>query len=689
MTSGDVSKPMHQDLTNTSKKSKAIRFEEEIKSFMARLGFENVDGAKDTFLINGIQVDVCGGHEDTLLVVECTMTQELKKKSIREKIKEFRGVTSSLEKGFKSSPIYKKYKFTKYMLATKNIGIRKEDIIFANESPRIYIWDDNFIAYYEDLYDKINWHSKFNLLGEIGVKPAQQNTISIPAFLSTFGKIKMYNFMIDPRDLLEVSYVARRELKNERFYQRIIKKERLTEIAKYVSANNILANNLILSFGEHIRKSIKFHILTDNYIGQCTSGFGIKYGILEFPRDYRSCWIIDGQHRLYAFVNTTKMLFNMPVTAFENLDIEKQCKLFLDINKNQKPVPPDLVWDLNGDMIPSEEDGIISNVVKSLNDIGPLFHKIYIPSTGIKKRSGLLRMAGICLSIKRTKLVRNNTASKTANPFYDSDPNKIVKNLSTSLTKYFSCVQKLMPEDWKLDNKGFVLDDGGNSVMIRLFEKVVSRCVMKEKPDEEDFEKYLKPLTDIFSKQYQEKEKLKKLKLSITSEGGKDEVLKKFILYIREGTGDHSFGGEIESVTSKELKELERKIKELIRLVLSKNGGEEDWFEKKVPPDIYKRALKNLEKRAEGDIKKAYLQLTLGECMTILRQNKLLFYPLFRKSEQGFGSDSELEGAFDFITRIRTKMVHYVGEEGKTHDDTLFKIYIEKLNKCVEPILSL
>ena len=75
--------------------------------------------------------------------------------------------------------------------------------------------------------------------------------------------------------------------------------------------------------------------------------------------------------------------------------------------------------------------------------------------------------------------------------------------------------------------------------------------------------------------------------------------------------------------------------------------------------------------------------------MTILRQNKLLFYPLFRKSEQGFGSDSELEGAFDFITRIRTKMVHYVGEEGKTHDDTLFKIYIEKLNKCVEPILSL
>ena len=73
------------------KKKRAIRFEEKIKSFLERLEFDNVDGAKDSFQINGIQVDVVGGHEDTLLIIECTMKQELGRKSVRDKIKEIRG----------------------------------------------------------------------------------------------------------------------------------------------------------------------------------------------------------------------------------------------------------------------------------------------------------------------------------------------------------------------------------------------------------------------------------------------------------------------------------------------------------------------------------------------------------------------------------------------------------------------
>jgi DNA sulfur modification protein DndB len=672
-----------------SKKKRAIQFEETIKSFMEKLEFADVEGAKDTFLINGIQVDVCGGHENTLLVVECTMRQELGRKSIREKIKELRGVAPSLEKGFKRHPTYKKYKFIRYILATRNIDIRREDIEFANaEIPRIYIWDDNFIAYYDDLYNKIKSYAKFNLLGEIGVRPSQQNIISVPAFLSAFGKIKMYTFMIDPRDLLEVSYVARRETKNERFYQRIVRKERLVKIAKYINEGNILPNNLIISFGEYVSKFIKFHILQKDYVGKCTSGLGISYGILEFPRDYRSCWIIDGQHRLYAFVNSEKS-FYMPVTAFENLGIEKQCKIFLDINKNQKPVPPDLVWDLNGDMIPSEEDGMISNVVKLLNNSGPLYHKIYIPSKGIKMKGNLLRMAGICLSIKRTKLAKENTQSKTANPFYSSEPEKTVKNLHNALSNYFTCVQKLMPEDWRLENKGFVLDDGGNSVMIRLFEKIINRCVMKGTiPNEEEYIKYLKPLANLFFQQYKTAEDLKKLKLRITSEGGKDELLKEFIVYIKQETGDNLFGGEIESITTTKLKELERKFKELIRVVLSKDEGD-NWFKKKIPQDIYNRALRNMKKHGEKDTQKLYLQIILGECFTIMRKYKSQFYPLFKKGEYGFGSDAEIEGAFDLISRVRgTQLVHDVGVKKKTHDDQLFEIYIDKFNRLIEPIIS-
>jgi DNA sulfur modification protein DndB len=671
------------------KKKRAIRFEEEIVEFLKKLEFEYPDGAKDNFIINGIQVDACAGHEDTLLIIECTRAEELKGKSLRDKIKEIRSSANTWEKGFKSHPTYKRYKYYKYILAINNIEKRDVDIDFANsEKPQIYIWDDNFIDYYKDLHSKIKQYAKFNLLGEIHVRPAAQNTISVPAFLTTIGKTRMYAFMIDPRELLEVSYVARREVRGERYYQRLVKKERLAQITKYINEGNILPNNLIIAFGEYLRKYIKFHILSQNFIGKCTSALNVSYGILEFPRDYRSCWIIDGQHRLYAFVNSKNYLINMPVIAFENIDLVQQCKFFLDINKNQKPVPPDLVWDLNGDMVFPEEDGIISRVVKALNeDRGAIYHKIHIPSKGLKSK-GLLKIAGICLSLKRMRLARENTVSKTANPLYDQDPEKLTKKIYVELNRYFTHVQSILAEDWEKGKNGFVLHDSGIAIMLRLFERIISRHVFKGLPAEADYVKYLSPLNKLFQERYNDKDKLKDLKLRITSEGGRDKVIKEICLYIQQETKDNLFGGQIEPPAVREIIELERKLKEVIRIILGASG-KDDWLKDVVPPDIYGKAVKRLEKHGETDFKKAYMQLMFGECCHLMRQNKTLFYPLFKKDEYGFGSDYELEGALDHICRIRIiQETHDIGVGKKIHDENLFRLYLDKINKCVDSIIS-
>ena len=82
----------------------------------------------------------------------------------------------------------------------------------------------------------------------------------------------------------------------------------------------------------------------------------------------------------------------MPIIAFQNLKKEKQAKMFLDINENQKPVSADLVWDLRGQLTPDEPAGIISRVVKKLNDDGILKNRIAIPSTGLmKNQTGRLK----------------------------------------------------------------------------------------------------------------------------------------------------------------------------------------------------------------------------------------------------------------------------------------------------------
>lgn len=146
------------------RKLRATEFEESIKVFLERLAFANVDGAKDSFRIGGNQVDVCGGHENTLLVIECFRSQAADKEAIlRSKIREFRGSQQALERGFRSHSVYGKYKRFQYILAVKNVRVRREDLDLANERPRIYIWDDNFREYYEDLFQKIGVYAKYNL----------------------------------------------------------------------------------------------------------------------------------------------------------------------------------------------------------------------------------------------------------------------------------------------------------------------------------------------------------------------------------------------------------------------------------------------------------------------------------------------------------------------------------------------
>ena len=128
----------------------ATQFEEKIKNLLIKLEFNNVDGARDTFKIKGIQVDVCGGWENALLVIECKLQKDLKEKNLRKIISEFRGKIPLLERGFGESDIYGKYNQFQFILVTHNIEVRKEDIDYANEFPRIYIWNDKGNTVYLD-----------------------------------------------------------------------------------------------------------------------------------------------------------------------------------------------------------------------------------------------------------------------------------------------------------------------------------------------------------------------------------------------------------------------------------------------------------------------------------------------------------------------------------------------------------
>lgn len=497
----------------------------------------------------------------------------------------------------------------------------------------------------------------------------------------------MYLFFANPQFLLEVSYVARRDRPGERYYQRLIKKKRLDAIASYVNAGNLLPNNIIIAFGGGVQRAVDFHENTPIHadLRHQLESLNIRHGTLEFPRDYRSCWVVDGQHRLYAFMKVTKPSV-VPVLAFKDLDIERQCSIFLDINKYQKRVPADLVWDLNGEMIPSQQDGVISNVVKLLNEETPLRHKFYIPSKGFKKHQDQIKMAGMCLSIKRVRLASANTVSKIQNPFYVSDPKELVKKLGQGLSEYLTVVSTVLRNDWALGKDGFVLTDGGLSVMVRFFEKIVARVKETGIPTTLDYQKYLRPLVDFLEKEYSSEDARRKLRRGSSSEGGKDELVRDFVLYVKKSLNDPLFGGEISHPGIKEIMHLEKRLQDLICDIYA-TDEREDRLAGRIPEDTFKM----LEKQAasRGISPKHYYQLlTLGQCVNVMRSDRGSFFPSFINNDAtGFATEKDFETALDHVLRMRRPETHSTLHQKRLGDDELLTVYLRRLNGCLDNCL--
>ena len=676
------------------KNTPAQKFEEKIKKFMGDLEFNNVKGGSDNIMIgypHEHQIDVIAAWGNSVFVLECKSAKDFKTKNLKSHLYELKGKIPEIEEGLKKHPVYSKYNNYRYILVVNSkVTLRPADKEYANTKPYIYLWNEDFLRYYNDLYEYLKPYAKFDLLGEMGIRPLDQEPIRIPAFRTKFGDVNIYNFVINPKDLLEVAFVARRERGDERFYQRIIDKKRLGKIKKYIDSDGKFPNNIIIAFKQN--SNIKFRHKLNSQKASLTGEWrwpGVEFGVLEFPKDYRSCWIIDGQHRLYAFIDSKKY-FNMPITAFEHLGIEDQCRFFLDINKNQKPVDADLLWDLNGEMIPSEKDGIISNVVKKLNNKGPLFYKIYIPSSGIKKKRDSLKLSALCIAIKKRRLIERSTNGKNLNALYQDDIPRRVEYVSESISDFFYCLNNVLGNNWDLGQKGFVLSNGGISVMIGLFQKILERTIEKDgkKPVKDDIEYYLNPLKEIFDRDYGTNESLRKLRLRCTSEGGKKEVLGELILSIREKTEDEFFGGKIESSSSKEFTELETKLKKFVNDVMVENLGE-NWMEKIPQQDIYQRCLKYLKKHNLEGKRKPYTQLTLGPLTAIIKQFKDIFYSIFVDEDSAFGTNAEFDGAIAQILRVRnTQNSHNVCVSTRKGDETKLRLNMDSIYSCIDQYYS-
>ena len=141
-----------------------------------------------------------------------------------------------------------------------------------------------------------------------------------------------------PEYLLKIAYVSHRSKgrgSDVSTYQRMIQKSRLQKIRKYIDEKGIFPTNIVINFD----KKPNF----DRGEQETEQESGLM-GWLDIRSAYKSAWIIDGQHRLFAYSgHPMAAKARLSVMAFEGLPASIQAKLFIDINAEQKSVKQSLL----------------------------------------------------------------------------------------------------------------------------------------------------------------------------------------------------------------------------------------------------------------------------------------------------------------------------------------------------------
>ncbi len=414
------------------------------------------------------QVDVFAKDRTNIFVVECKASVEevqISRKDIHEISNLKKNIADSIKKKYDSRNIH-----ISFVIATQGMRWSEDNETLAKENG-IFMWKEAELEYYSKLAEHLGNSAKFQLYSILfrDRKAHELRNITVPAIYGGKGKEKYWSFIIQPEKLLQIAYIHhRRGTREERLssYQRMLEKTRLEKIDRFISKGGYFPNNVIINFTKKPRFDKKAEV------------GDIVYGILTFPPYYASAWVIDGQHRLYGYANNKKKsTATVPVLAFDSLDVKDQANLFVEINREQKKVPANLLWDLYPDIYSDSEDEkqqhlrTISLVVKKLNSDSdsPLCDHVSIPSVRSKgKGITNLTMTTVCEAIKETGLIKEDQTL-----LYKDDYDSTVDFACERLKACFNVIAKSFFEDWEKGERGLLRSNIGIRILFIIFRQLM------------------------------------------------------------------------------------------------------------------------------------------------------------------------------------------------------------------------
>ncbi|MBW7996450.1 MAG: DGQHR domain-containing protein [Candidatus Glassbacteria bacterium] len=469
-----------------------IAFEDRVWALLAKMGFTYLNGDANYKIDyqNGLtkQIDVFAVDDEAAIVIECKSAQGRRKVSYQKEINEIIGLKEKIRNSIRNE--FGRNIKVAFLFATNNAIISDNDSKRLKEGMIDHINQDD-IDYFELLTDHLGVAAKYQLFGKLfsGQKiPNIQNRI--PAIKGKVSKgHTFYSFSIDPMYLLKIGYILHRTQTDPEAasaYQRIVKKGRLKNIGEFIDTGGYFANSVIINIQTKGRKKLKYEMSENIEHDSATS-----MGILHLPKQYRSAFIIDGQHRLLGYsIAKSNSNHTIPVVAFHNLPIDEQAKLFVKINHTQKSVPANLLQSIIADFDwKSDNDRLAINALKTrlfvdmnADERSPLYKRIILSEEKKNETRCLTLQTLRSWGFGKTNyfgILKGDKLLQTGH-LHDVDYDKTLKKSHEFFTICFSAWEDELPAQWSIGSGegGFISMNLGIAAILRVINDIIEFLVL-------------------------------------------------------------------------------------------------------------------------------------------------------------------------------------------------------------------
>ena len=512
----EVAKKNKKSMRLSRPKSHSVLLEDRVWTLLYRMKFLYLSGQGGAQLrldpgedSPQSQIDVAAIDDEVAIAIECKSTE---KTARRAQFQQELGKHSLIRERFTQSArkLFEPQGKRLVVLAmfTSNIVLSDNDKARAREA-NVLLFDETDLAYYETLVAHIGPAARYQFLADLlPGKTVPNLEIRVPTIRIKMGGANCYTFSISPEYLLKIAYVSHRakgKASDVNTYQRMLSKGRLGKIKQYIDEDGIFPTNIVLN----IEKS-KLSFQRSSQEEESSTENGVA-GWLDIKAAYKSAWIIDGQHRLFAYSGHPKAAKSrVAVLAFEGLAPSEQARLFIDINAKQKSVKQSLLQELYAELNWNAEDdrirlrAIVSKAVQELDvdPESPLSRRIQTADSA-KSDTRCISLTSLYSAIDKTEFhiakIKHDHVLEYG-PLWAGDNDSTLKRTVHILSSWLGAIRSSVPDWWDRgagEGGGLAMNDGITTcimVLRSVFQQLDTQKLIRL--DNEDLFAYIRGYAD-------------------------------------------------------------------------------------------------------------------------------------------------------------------------------------------------